>query len=126
MNNTQTTMNALSTSSINGTDVVNRNGENLGYIEDIAIDLNTGRILYTVLSFGGFLGIGNKLFAVPFDSFTIDQSNENFILDYDKDFLENAPGFDKNDWPETNDVDFNSRVYDYYSVNPYWTALPVT
>lgn len=126
MNNTQTTMNALSTSSINGTDVVNRNGENLGYIEDIAIDLNTGRILYTVLSFGDFLGIGNKLFAVPFDSFTIDQSNENFILDYDKDFLENAPGFDKNDWPETNDVAFNSRVYDYYSVNPYWTALPVT
>ena len=125
MNNTQTMMNALSTSSINGTNVVNRNGEDLGHIEDIMIDLNTGRILYTVLSFGGFLGIGNKLFAVPFDSFTIDQAKENFVLDYDKDFLENAPGFDKNDWPATNDVDFNTEVYSYYSVDPYWTALPI-
>ncbi len=125
MNNTQTTMNALSTTSINGTDVVNREGENLGHLEDIMIDLDTGRILYTVLSFGGFLGIGNKLFAVPFGSFTIDQSNEKFILDYDKDFLENAPGFDKNDWPKTNDVDFNREVYAYYSVHPYWDAQPV-
>ncbi len=125
MNNTQTMMNALSTSSINGTDVVNRNGENLGHIEDIMIDLSTGRILYTVLSFGGFLGIGNKLFAVPFDSFTIDQANEKFILDYDKDFLENAPGFDKDNWPETNDVNFNTEVYDYYSVDPYWATLHV-
>lgn len=125
MNNTQHTMNALSTSSIHGTDVVNREGENLGHIEDIMIDLSTGRILYTVLSFGGFLGIGNKLFAVPFNSFTIDQANEKFVLDYDKDFLENAPGFDKNDWPATNDVDFNTEVYSYYSVDPYWTALPI-
>lgn len=123
MNNTQTTMNALSTSSITGTDVVNRDGENLGHIEDIMIDLSTGRILYTVLSFGGFLGIGNKLFAVPFDSFTIDKSNEKFVLDYDKDFLEKAPGFDKDNWPKTNDTDFNTRVYDYYSVDPYWATL---
>lgn len=123
MNNTQTMMHTLSVTSINGTDVVNRDGENLGHIEDMMIDLSTGRILYTVLSFGGFLGIGNKLFAVPFESFTIDKKNEKFVLDYDKDFLENAPGFDKDNWPETNNVDFNTEVYSYYSVDPYWSPL---
>ena len=120
MNNTQTHPKALSASSLNGTDVVNPQGENLGHIEDIMIDLSTGRILYTVLSFGGILGIGNKLFAVPFQAFTVDDENENLILDINQERLEDAPGFDKNDWPATNDVDFNTQVYRYYSIDPYW------
>lgn len=123
MNNTHTTQ-ALSASSITGTDVVNLQGENLGHIEDVMIDLTTGRILYAVLSFGGILGIGDKLFAVPFQAFTINQADETFMLDMDKERLENAPGFDKDDWPATSDTRFNTRVYEYYQIEPYWTAVP--
>ena len=123
MNNTYT--HALSTSSINGTNVVNMQGEDVGHIEDIMIDLSTGRILYTVLSFGGLFGIGNKLFAVPFESFTVDQNNERFVLDVDKDRLKDAPGFDKDNWPSTYNRDFQTQVYTYYEVDPYWDALPV-
>lgn len=115
---------ALSASTLNGTHVVNSQGQDLGHIEDFMIDLNTGRILYTVLSFGGILGIGDKLFAVPFESFTVDQNNENFLLDVNKDRLENAPGFDKNNWPSMANTDFQNEVYSYYNVDPYW-AEPV-
>ncbi|QPC81542.1 PRC-barrel domain-containing protein [Phototrophicus methaneseepsis] len=111
---------ALSATSLNGTNVVNTQGEDIGHIEDLMIDLTTGRILYAVLSFGGILGIGNKLFAVPFQSFTIDQNNERFILDANKERLQNAPGFDKDHWPQTGNMDFQNEVYRYYDVDPYW------
>ncbi len=125
MNKAFTKTQALSATSLNGTDVVNPQGENLGHVEDMMIDLSTGRVLYTVLSFGGILGIGNKLFAVPFQTFRIDQKNENLILDIDKERLENAPGFDKDNWPATSDIDFHTTVYSYYDVEPYWDAMPV-
>jgi len=116
---------ALSATSINGTNVVNLKGEDIGHVEDMMIDLSTGHIMYAVLSFGGLLGIGNKLFAVPFESFTIDQEDEKFILDVDKDRLKDAPGFDKDNWPKHSDRNFEHEVYSYYSVKPYWDAMPV-
>jgi sporulation protein YlmC with PRC-barrel domain len=125
MNNTYTKTLTLSSSSITGTDVVNPQGENLGHIEDLMIDLDTGRISYAVLSFGGIFGIGNKLFAVPLESLTINTEDENFVMDIDKERLEDAPGFDKDNWPETNNNTFRTEVYTYYNVEPYWDALPV-
>jgi len=64
--------NTLSASTLIGNEVRNREGEDLGRIEDFMMDRETGRVAYAVLSFGGFLGVGNKLFAVPWDAFTID------------------------------------------------------
>lgn len=125
MNNTHTKTRALSATSLNGTDVVNQQGKDVGHIEDMMIDLDTGRVQYAVLSFGGILGIGDKLFAVPFESFTIDTNNERFILDVDKDRLKDAPGFDKDNWPETSNREFQSTVYTFYDVDPYWEAMPV-
>ena len=119
------TVRALSTSSLNGTQVVNPQGEDLGHVEDMMIDLNSGHILYTVLSFGGILGIGNKLFAVPFESFIVDQNREVFVLNIDKDRLEDAPGFDKDNWPQHSDRSFQTEVYTYYNVDPYWDIMPV-
>lgn len=123
MNHTQTP--TLSATTLNGTKVVNLQGKDVGNIEDMMIDLDTGHISYAVLSFGGILGIGNKLFAVPFESLTIDQDNERFILDVNKDRLKDAPGFDKDNWPQTSNRDFQTEVYTYYSVTPYWEAMPV-
>lgn len=119
MDNTLTPR-ALSATSITGTNVTNLQNESLGEIEDLMIDLNTGRVSYAVLSFGGILGIGDKLFAVPLESFSVDADNENFVLNMDKDRLEDAPGFDKNDWPATSDTGFRDRVYSYYEIDPYW------
>ena len=121
MNTTQntTTANAprvLSSSSIVGTNVVNKANESMGDIKDLMIDLRTGEVQYAVLSFGGFLGMGDKLFAVPLDAFDVDSDHERFVLDADKDRLQNSPGFDKDNWPGTNDTKFVDSVYSYYGV----------
>ncbi len=104
----------LSSSSICNTTVVNRQGETLGSIEDLMLDPQNGRIEYAVLDFGGFLGIGDKLFAVPLQAFEVDRTNEQFLLDVTKDKLSSAPGFDKSNWPQTADREFVEGVYDFY------------
>lgn len=121
MNSDYKTPNFLSASSINGTPVENTSGEALGKIEELMIDLNNGRVNYAVLSFGGFLGVGNKLFALPFEALRFDSVNEKVILDVDKEVLENAPGFDKDNWPDTTEHAWLVDVYDYYGYRPYWS-----
>ncbi len=106
-------VNFLSAGSLIGTDVVNRQGENLGDLEEIMLDLRSGQVAYAVLSFGGILGIGNKLFAIPWQALEIDQDNEKIVLNKDKEFLENAPGFDKDEWPQATATWLN-EVHDYY------------
>ncbi len=113
-------LNNLSASSINGTEVVNLQGESLGDIKDIVIDTNSGRINYAVLSFGGFLGIGDKYFAMPWEAFTINQEDEKFMLNVDKEKLEDAPGFDKDNWPTNSNHDYLTSVYKHYGYQPYW------
>lgn len=110
----------LSSSSITGTTVENGRRENLGEIKDLMIDLAGGRIAYAVLSFGGFLGMGDKLFAIPWKAFRVVQEEKVFILDVAKEKLENAPGFDKDNWPDMADVTWGQGIHDYYGYNPYW------
>lgn len=103
----------LTTSSIIGDKVYNNLDENLGEIREIMVNLQDGRIEYVVIEFGGFLGIGEKYFAVPFKALTIDTSRHAFILNQKKEVLENAPGFDKNHWPETNSH-VMEKTYNYW------------
>ncbi|HYR83358.1 MAG TPA: PRC-barrel domain-containing protein [Terriglobia bacterium] len=110
----------LSSSSICKDHVKNAAGEDLGKIEDLMIDLNSGRIAYAVLSFGGFMKMGNKLFAVPWEALRVDPVNKQFILSVDKKVLENAPGFDKNNWPNMADPAFGTSLYRHYGYKPYW------
>jgi sporulation protein YlmC with PRC-barrel domain len=113
----------LSASSMESDKVVNPKGEDLGSIEELMVDVNSGRIAYAVLSFGGILGIGNKLFAIPWDALKLDTVNERFILDVDKQMLEDAPGFDKDNWPKTTEHENDTwmmEVYNYYDSEPYW------
>lgn len=100
--------------------VKNPQGENLGEIEDFMIDLTSGRIAYAVLSFGGFLGIGDKLFAIPWEAMTLDTEEKCFVLNVDKEILKEAPGFDKDNWPATTDDEWLLDVYEYYGYPPYW------
>jgi len=84
-----------------GNDVYNQADEDLGDIKEIMLDMESGKIAYAVLSYGGVLGIGEKLFAVPWGALTLDTKNKRFILNVEKDKLENAPGFDKDKWPDS-------------------------
>ena len=106
----------LSSSSITGTDVTNNRGESLGEIKDLMIDTDSGTVNYAVLSFGGFLGLGDKLFAVPFEAFTVNESTEKFVLNVDQSVLKNAPGFNKDNWPKHSDTRFWNGLYDHYGV----------
>jgi sporulation protein YlmC with PRC-barrel domain len=117
--NKQTNPLVLSTSSLSGDSVVNPEGEDLGDIKDFMIDMDEGSIAYAVLSFGGILGFGDKLFAIPWDSLSIDTDNERFVLDVSKEQLENAPGFDENNWPKRPTAEFVDSVYTHYGFEPY-------
>jgi sporulation protein YlmC with PRC-barrel domain len=110
----------LSSSTISSDHVKNSAGEDLGKIEDLMIDVNSGRVAYAVLSFGGFLKVGNKLFAIPWQALRLDAVNKQFILDVDKSVLERAPGFDKDNWPDMADPTFGTTVYRHYGYKPYW------
>src|SRR5262245_59933675 len=108
-------------SKIIGADVENPQGEKLGDIKDVVFDPETGRVRYAVLGFGGFLGLGEKYFAVPWTALTSKAGEKgDFILNIDKEKLKNAPGFDKNNWPNMADRSWAEQVYAYYGVKPYW------
>jgi sporulation protein YlmC with PRC-barrel domain len=112
----------LSATTMLGDKVRNLAGDTLGDVKELMIDLDTGRIAYAVLSFGGFLGMGNKLFAIPWEALTLDTDEHAFILDVDTETLENAPGFDKDNWPDNAmyEAGWLLDVYDYYGYAPYW------
>lgn len=110
----------LSAGTLAGDRVRNAAGDDLGKVEEVMIDLASGRVAYLVLSFGGFLGIGDKLFAIPWDAVRIDEGEHEFILDVDKHTLENAPGFDKDNWPDMADPVFGASVHQHYGRTPYW------
>ena len=112
-------MQLLSSTTICGDKVVDPAGEKLGDIKDLMIDCDNGRVTYAVLEFGGFLGMGTKLFAVPLEALRLDAGNKRFILDADKDRLEDAPGFDKDHWPDFADPAFADRVHAYYGTTPH-------
>lgn len=116
----ETPSNVLSTAEILGDKVVNRAGENLGKIEELMLDLEKGRVAYAVLSFGGFLGMGDKHFALPFEALKLDANHECFILDVDKEKLKNAPGFDKSNPPKAADRTWGAEIYKHYGYTPYW------
>ena len=96
-------------------DVCNGQDEDLGDIKEIMLDMQTGQIAYAVVSFGGILGMGNKLFAVPWQALQLDTVKKRFILDCTKEKLENAPGFDADRWPDMADPDFGSKIHGFYS-----------
>jgi sporulation protein YlmC with PRC-barrel domain len=110
----------LSASTLTGDRVYNAEGDNLGTIKEIMIDVDLGRVAYAVLSFGGFLGMGDKRFAIPFEALRVDTRNERVILDVPKERLESAPGFDKDNWPLTADRRWGAEIHQHYGYTPYW------
>jgi sporulation protein YlmC with PRC-barrel domain len=105
----------LSASTLIGDAIVNPAGEKLGDLKDIVLDTATGGIVYAVMASGGVLGMGEKLFAVPWHALRMDDNDENLVLDASPDRLKNAAGFDKDHWPDAPDAGFVERGRTYYS-----------
>src|SRR3954469_2263283 len=110
----------LAASTLAGDTVRNGVGDDLGTVDELMIDIPSGKIAYAVLSFGGVLGMGNKLFAVPWSALTVDEDEKCFIMNVDRSVLENAPGFDKDNWPDMANDAWGSEVSRYYGTTPYW------
>jgi sporulation protein YlmC with PRC-barrel domain len=111
----------LGASTLKNDKVVNLEGQDIGRIEELMIDVTTGRVAYAVLSFGGFMGIGNKLFALPWSALTVDEQKKRFVVNITKDALEKMPGFDKDHWPDLSDLEYATGVYRKWGATPYWT-----
>lgn len=108
-----------------GNDVFNQQNDDLGDVKEIMLDMRTGRVSYAVLSFGGFMGVGEKLFAVPWSALTLDTDNQRFTLNVGKSRLESAPGFDKDNWPDMADPVWAKSIHDYYGTMPFTNSLGV-
>lgn len=90
-------------------------GEELGKLEHVMLDVPSGRVAYGVLARGGVLGLGARLFAIPWEAFTLDEERGCLVLDIDRETLERAPGFDHDHWPSMGDAAWASRVHDYFA-----------
>ena len=115
------TMNLIKASNLKDTKVKNKANEDLGKIDDFVMHLDSGKIAYAVLSFGGVLGIGNKLFAVPWNVLSMKMDSREFILDVPKERLKNAPGFDKDNWPDMANPEWGENIHKFYGKTyPGW------
>jgi hypothetical protein len=100
-----------------GNDVYNKDGESLGDIKEFMIDMASGQVAYAVLSYGGVLGLGDKLFAVPWAALALDTEHKRFTLNVPKAQLKNAPGFDKERWPSMSDSTWAGSIHKFYGTS---------
>jgi hypothetical protein len=109
----------IASSEVEGTNVYNPKGEKLGTVDDIMIDKVSGKAIYAIMSFGGFLGIGEKHHPLPWTALTYDERTGGYVVNLDKTMLENAPSYEIDEdflWtPE-----YGRRVDRYYNAPTYW------
>lgn len=111
----------MAADTLTGDDVRNGAGEKLGEIADIMLDVPTGRVAYAVMSVGGVLGVGSRLFAIPWSAMQLDTENKCFRLNVAKERFDQAPGFDKDHWPAMADQRWAEDVHSFYDARPYWS-----
>lgn len=116
--NTATTTRLISgTDDVKGTKVYSPSGDDLGHINDVMIDPASGKVVYGVLQFGGFLGIGSDTHPIPFGKLRYDSTREGYVTDLTKEQLEGAPAY-SDDWRSNRE--WQRQSYNYYGINPYW------
>jgi sporulation protein YlmC with PRC-barrel domain len=112
----------MAASSLDGNNVISADGDEVGKIKEIMLDVSGGRIAYAVLSSGGFLGIGDKLLALPWTALTLDTDSKCFRLAPTSEQVRNTPGFDKDSWPSMADRTWATSLHQHYGREPYWTS----
>ena len=116
----QETGNLIASDKVQGTNVYNAAGDNLGAIYDVMIDKPSGKVAYAIMSFGGFLGMGNQYHPLPWSVLKYDTNLGGYVVHLDKRQLEGAPAYDVGDEPAWGDRAYESKIHDYYGVGPYW------
>ncbi|MBB5458076.1 PRC-barrel domain-containing protein [Paraburkholderia sp. Cpub6] len=112
----------MAAATLDGNKVISSDGQDLGKISDIMLDVRSGRIAYAVLTEGAFLGIGGTLHAIPWRSLTLDTDRKCFQLDATAEQVKSSPGFDKDHWPAMADRAWGTSVHQFYHREPYWEA----
>jgi sporulation protein YlmC with PRC-barrel domain len=113
---------AIATSALKGARVRNFAGEDLGKVDDLILDLHSGRTTYVVISLGGFLGIGDRLYAVPWELFSVRRGEPQLFVDLDKAVLADAPSFDRARWPDMSEETWIQDIQLHYAQKPYWNS----
>ena len=121
MDATQETGNLISSAKVEGTNVYNRAGDSLGSIHSLMIDKASGHVAYAIMSFGGFLGIGDQFHPLPWSVLKYDTNMGGYIVDLDKQKLEGGPAYDAGSEPDWRDRTYENKIHDYYGVGPYWS-----
>ncbi len=111
---------AIQASRVIGTEVYNTEGKHIGTIEDIVLDKLSNNIMYAVVGFGGFLGIGEKYHAVPWSTLDYEPARGGYVVPFNKEQLQSAPVHDINDFTRSDGDNIRDRSYEYYKVPPYW------
>lgn len=114
----------IAANQVQGTSVYDAKLEKLGSVEDVMIDKESGRIAYAVLSFGGFLGIGDRYYPLPWEKLSYNTEIGGYVVDIDPDVLQGAPSFSDQATASWNDDAWGRNVYAYYGVHPYWDLMP--
>jgi sporulation protein YlmC with PRC-barrel domain len=107
-----------------GNKVLTTDGEDVGNISDIMLDVQGGTIAYAVLKSGSFLGMGGTLYAIPWSALALDTDTKCFHLNMTAQRIKEAPGFDKDHWPPFANGQWGASVYSYYNRRPYWSEAP--
>jgi len=114
----------VATSKLDNYNVVNTAGEDLGQVQDLMLNMSTGQIAYAIISFGGFLGLSDKWFAVPWEAMTWSPETKHLVLNVSKDLLRDAPGLDKRRWQEELDTKWLGESSEYFGFPATWYNRP--
>jgi len=112
----------ISSSKVEGTAVYNLQGERLGTVSNFMVDKFTGQVAYAVMSFGGFLSLGEAYHPLPWKVLTYDTGKRGYLIDLDRGKLESAPSYTPGEEPDWSDQAFSQRVHDYYDLPLYFGA----
>lgn len=118
--NKDETTDLISSEKVEGTAVMNRSGEKIGEIENVMIEKRSGKVAYAVMSFGGFLGMGERYHPVPWNVLNYDTNLGGYVMDADRTRLEGAPSYSDTEMPNWEDRAWGQSVHDYYGTRPYW------
>ena len=114
------TASLIGSDKVEGTPVYRSNGERVGQIERVMIDKLTGKVAYAVMSFGGFMGIGEDYYPLPWSLLTYNPALEGYEVNVDAQQLKGAPKYSKHESWDWSDRARDQRVSDYYGVTPFW------
>ena len=113
----------IASDKVEGTAVYNRQGERLGTVHNFMVDKSTGQVAYAVMSFGGFLGMGESYHPLPWRVLNYDTRQGGFVIDLDRSRLEKAPSYMASNVPNWSDRTYGSRTDEFYGVPSYWTMI---